>query len=95
MLGSMLTVYTQLAGQTLDGERTIYEMLTTYELLEPGMVEARQREVYYSEGGWLGGKGPAVAEFRYSTTLRLLPPPPDAYGAVACVTTFKGYTQCM
>jgi len=81
--------------QEVGGLRSSYEVMTVYRLLEPSTVAVTQREVYYGQSGWLAGGGDAVAEYTYSSTLRRLPPPEDARGAVACVTTFKGYTQCM
>ena len=39
--------------------------------------------------------GRAVAFYDYALDMRRVPPPSDAVGAAACVSTPKGYIQCL
>ena len=78
-----------------------YEFITTYTRNANGRVTARQSEAVYRSPqspqdilSFQSG-GRAVAFYDYELDMVRKPPPADAFGAVACVLTPKGYTQCL
>ena len=78
-----------------------FEFITVYTKHADGHVTARQSEAVYrppqSPQDVLSFRagGRAVAFYDYALDMRRVPPPSDAIGASACVSTPKGYTQCL
>ena len=87
--------------QTRGSAVSEYEFITTYTRDAAGRVTARQSEAVYRSpqspqdimSFQAGGR--AVAFYNYELDMVRRPPPSDAVGAIACVATPKGFTQCL
>lgn len=93
----------ELCRQVLVGVRQVevkdYEIMHSYRLAAPGVVEGRQRSCLYlqpQEERFFQAAGRAVAVYDYRFRMTRLPPPGDAPpGAAACVQTPKAVWQCV
>lgn len=75
------------------------QIMHSYRLAAPGVVEGRQRSCLYlqpQEERFFQAAGRAVAVYDYRFRMTRLPPPGDAPpGAAACVQTPKAVWQCV
>ena len=90
-----------LPGQVRGPAVSEFEFITVYTKQADGHVTARQSEAVYRTAqspqdvlSFRAG-GRAVAFYDYDLDMRRRPPPSDAVGAAACVSTPKGYIQCV
>jgi hypothetical protein len=93
------SVFLQVLLGVRQAEVKDYEIMHSWRQLAPGRLAGRQRSCLYlqpQERLYFAAAGRAVAVYDYDVTATRVAAPADApVGAVACVATPKGISQCI